>query len=448
MQQIRTLLKDSISNEQKYRLLLDTIKTLRKSEQYSSYNEIIQRIIPILQKNIEYFECHGSFLSEDLLEYVEAYGLFLQERAKYQIWLLGDKESCLQVQNLLNHDKIHLLGIFQSADQITDTGDYIITCSKPAGQTWDRLANCHTAKIVRYDLIRLIEYEISPEIKYLCMELERQFQKSGKDIEGAVTGLSYEQVGLNYKALAKNLACLASPAQDLYLDYHRFIWLYHEITRKYHGTIKYCIIGMDFYRLWYDLSMSNEKGRMLLFYKYLHCLHHCHEMAPFQFEYAEAIHACNEIMIENYLNQDFQNHIPQALFQKRESVYDPAEEDRRHDIEEIRKIFHKPYPATLRENTGILERFLKFLTLRNIKTLIYIPPFPKIFNDFTPENMKNETWNILYGLCESYKFDILDLSGHPSFENRHFADWSHLNDAGAGLATELLNNCMRQIWEN
>jgi len=50
---------------------------------------------------------------------------------------------------------------------------------------------------------------------------------------------------------------------------------------------------------------------------------------------------------------------------------------------------------TFKENMGILERFMKFLYLHNIKVLVYIPPFPDIFNEFTSIEMRETTLKVL-----------------------------------------------------
>lgn len=78
--------------------------------------------------------------------------------------------------------------------------------------------------------------------------------------------------------------------------------------------------------------------------------------------------------------------------------------------------------------------------------MVYIPPFPKVFNDFTSAEMKQETLNVLSELREVYGFGFLDLSNSGMFTEEHFADWNHLNKKGADLATEFLNDYMKKIW--
>lgn len=322
--------------------------------------------------------------------------------------------------------------------------DYVIVC----GQIEEgALSEFQKDKIVRYDFLRFCHYKISPECAYLESKLN---QKIKEGIEGAVTGLSYEQRGINFDKLKRNLACLATPSQDLYLDYKNFLWLYDEVVNKRKGILKYCVIGMDFYRLWYDLSMSDSKKmRMLFFYKRLKCVHHFHDLDQWVFRSLEDLQICSELMTEDYLDIDYKTTFhPERYYGDINDEYHMTEDVFKKDSEEVKKIFDKPYPLTFQENVGILESFLKFLNLHKIHVLVYIPPFPKIFNQFTPENMKKTTLNVLTDLKETYGFEMLDLSEHELFKDKHFADWSHLNSIGAERVTEILNDYMDMVWKN
>lgn len=57
--------------------------------------------------------------------------------------------------------------------------------------------------------------------------------------------MSYEQKGICYERLARDIMCLAGPSQDLYTDYIRFLWAYDEITDRQKRRMEYCIIGMS-----------------------------------------------------------------------------------------------------------------------------------------------------------------------------------------------------------
>lgn len=176
-------------------------------------------------------------------------------------------------------------------------------------------------------------------------------------------------------------------------------------------------------------------------------MHHYHEMDALLAAYQEDLKACEEIMVKNYMDKFYHsNFCTETPIWMSNEKYVMSEEAYKRDSEKVKEVFNKPYPETFEENVGILKRFLKFLCIRDIKVLVYIPPFAYIFNEFTDKEMKKATWDVLRELNEIYEFDILDLSDSPSFVDEYFADWCHLNRNGAELATELLNEYMRKIW--
>ncbi len=442
MENLEILLQEDISVLKKYNIFLDSIRLLREVETDISYADIIQRIIPSIEKITGTFEKEQRFDNQEMRKYIQEYKSFLGERRKYQVYLLGDSENCRQVETLLNYDRVHLLRGLDAG--IIKNHGYIIVCSPMPDEEVRKIEKFEKGKVIRFDFLRLCAWKISPETMYLDMKLN---EKIGKGVEGAITGLSYEQRGINYDKIGRNMACLAAPSQDLFLDYYNFLWFYKKAEKQKRGTIKYCVIGMDFYRLWYDLSLSEAGIRMLCFYGRTGCMHNYHALDNMVLDYWKYRKICEELMVENYMEKDFCNtfHPEQFLLEDKQR-YEMTEEAYKRDSEEVKKVFHKPYPVTFEENMGILEEFLKFLCLHDIKILVYIPPFPKIFNEFTSADMKHVTLDKLSELRELYGFDMLNLSENDIFSDEYFSDWCHLNSYGADLATELLNKYMGKIW--
>lgn len=439
------LLEKDSTLEQKYSTLLKSIKVLQTIENNWSFRKYIDDMISLVGNIVETFETNKYFKDKELEEYVLKFKIFWNEYMKYQLWLIGTEQDCKAVKELLNYNKVHLLGIRQDIPVDSRAEDYIIICSDMQIDQ-EKQIEFYKAKIVEYNFLRRCAWLISPESAFLDLKLR---QKIEEGIDGVVTGLSYEQRGINFNSINNRLVCLATPSQDLYVDYKSFLWVYNEVVVKRGKRLKYCIIGMDFYRLWYDLSLSPENNaRMLCYYKRLRTMHHWHDMDCQLSKYDEDLKICDELMIENYMDYDYCHNFHPELYYEKEVLeqYYPSQEEYLRDSNEIKKVFDKPYPLTFQENTGILERYLKFLCLHEIKVLIYIPPFPEIFNTFTSDEMKQSTLNVLSSLKEKYEFDFLDLSDDKRFTSENFADWSHLNSSGANLATEILNSFMDNIW--
>ena len=443
MESMNILLEKNSSIEQKYNAFLKSIKVLREIENNWSYRKFINEITPLVGGLVETFEREKHFEQGKLMEYIQKYKTFWVEYMKYQVWLIGNAQDCSTVKELLDYNKVHLLGERQDIPADSNEDDYIIICSN---MRLEKQTELYKPKLIDYDFLRRCAWRISPESAFLDLKLR---QKIDEGIDGVITGLSYEQRGINYHTIKNRLACLSTPSQDLYLDYKSFLWVYDEVVVKRGGRLKYCIIGMDFYRLWYDLSLSPENNvRMLCYYKRLRSMHHCHDFDYTLSKYEEDIRACDELMIENYIDIDYcRNFHPELYYEKEvKDQYFPSEEEYSRDCNEVKKVFDKPYSSTFKENYGIIERYLKFLHMNEIKVLVYIPPFPEIFNRFTSCEMKQKTLNVLQHLKEKYGFEFLDLSCDMRFTGECFADWSHLNTRGANIATEILNNFMDEIW--
>lgn len=236
MKNIDHLLKKETDLETKYKEFLESIKILEKAQGNKSYIGMINEMIPVIEKNVNTFECQKQFLQEELQEYVNIYHNFVAEVMKYQVGLIGDPKDCYIVKQILDYSKVHCCAESSEPFKDDEDFDYIIVCS---AIDQEKLAHYKRADIIRYDILRFFAYQISPESAYLDLNLR---QKIENGCEGAITGLSYEQRGINYEKLNRPLACLAAPSQDLFLDYHNFMWFYDEVAVKRGRPVKYCVI--------------------------------------------------------------------------------------------------------------------------------------------------------------------------------------------------------------
>lgn len=345
MQTVRKLLQPDIAASEKYHIFLESVRYLRKSEQDASYNEILKQLSKLAQRVMK----NGEELSDSAIQqYVQCYEVFLKEKKKYQVYLVGSLQSCEKVKLLLDYNRVHLLGWMKTVGEQIDQSDFCIVCDFLDEGTLNKIAGMQHTVMIRYDLIQYFVLGLLPE----CQELDIKFREKLKSkVEGVVLGLSYERK-LNYRKLKHNLVCFAASSHDLFLDYHKLKWIYDEVVYKYGGDMKYCVLGMDFYRLWYDLSMSGYKRRMMCMYHKLHCVHHFHEFDAFLPKYEEDLKLCKELMIKDYMDQEYRRDYS-VQEQPEINVYDPTEEEYQRDVSIIRdQVFHKPYLHTFRENIG------------------------------------------------------------------------------------------------
>lgn len=226
-------------------------------------------------KNLQTVEEKDVFEQADIRLYAEKFEALYKEYIKYQCCLIENEEDCDAVRRLLNPERVHVsgtIGLPISGGIDWDLFDYVIVCSHTQ---IDGLESVERMKVIRFDFLRYCAWQISPESAYLELNLKQRLQEGA---EGMVTGLSYQQRGLNLDNIGWNIVCLATPSQDLFVDYHSLMWAYKKIMINGRKT-KYCVLGMDFYRLWYDMSLSEENQiRMLVYYKGLRDMHHFHQM--------------------------------------------------------------------------------------------------------------------------------------------------------------------------
>ena len=429
------LLQEQTAYERKCQIISEIAAYIDGMSNQAAYREQIDLLFAALEKSARDLESGGGLDDVCAKEIVGRVSDLKREQEKYQVWLLGEAADCAPVEKLLDVSQVHLLGTVRQISDGQRESDYIIICSQ-----YENIAGIHwfgKVRLLRFDLFRLMN-EISPEATYQQIKNKIEVTTAA----GVVCGMSYEQKGICYERLARDIMCLAGPSQDLYTDYYRFLWAYDEITDRQKRRMEYCIIGMSAYRLWWDLSRGSQSLRVLGFYPQTKKLHHL-DWAEDAAEAWEDQRICEKLMGQDFLERDFLGRFPgiaEICETKREEIYTPSKEQRKEDAKSIERIFHKPYPETYKENLAVLERWLEFLQKNNIKAVFLFMPFPAQFCELTSGEMKRQTYLVLENLCRKYGADLIDLGGdQTAFTDADFFDWSHLNAAGAAKVTRYLN---------
>lgn len=424
---------------EKYLLLNELTNNIAAKDSIPFYKPSFNRYSVILNNILDDLDSGADEINEKkilrlIVQYSEIIYRDLNKHKKYQIILVGNIEDCENAEEYINNAVCHIVGYAFPSKMFLERNDidYFIICGDLKNITET------DKRIIRWDFIRFCNWRISPESAYINLKLKKQ-----QHIRGAVTGLSYEQTGINWDTIDKNLCCLATPSQDLFVDYHKFVWLH----KKYTAQIKYCIIGMTDYALWYDLSLSKNRIRMLCSYDMIKNTHNFHDYDNLLLMWDEYKDILKNLLIKDYNELEYEHSFhPEKVYIPNYNKYTECNSEIEKDLEEIKHVFSKPYEKTFIENKQILIVFLKYLTLNKINTLIYFPPFPKIFRENTDISMKRITRNFIFELQKFYHFNILDLTDNPDFTDDLFFDWCHLNAVGADLATEKLNSYMNKIW--
>lgn len=440
---LQELLEENISEKEKSILFSDSLTAIQEITQIYSYQNDIAALTALVEKNLDYLDQTNSFSKDYLQEYVSSYNKLMNEYSKYQIWLVGTKRDCRMVKKLLNYNIVHILGEVEIISPILADCDYILVCSSFDGLVgeYSRTRQLGSCQIIRFDFFLLL-VGVSPE----SAKVEYEASKKLDIAEGIVTGMSYVQRGIDCSSLHRNFICLAKPSSDYYIDFQELLWAYHELEVKRKRKLKYCILDVSYYRLWYDSSKGTTN--LTIYHSLLRrdCLHHYHFPEFIVQSFFEDRNICNEIMEKDYINT-LMNLYSEKVSTSRTTEYFPNQETYENDKKAVEKAFDKEYPLTFQENIGILRKYFKFCQLHDIKCLCFIPAFPDVWRENIPSDKKDIALRVIQDLQKEFSFDFYDMTYDKSFTGEYFADWQHLNDKGATRTAHMLNDYMDEIWK-
>ncbi|GFZ30976.1 hypothetical protein CSC2_15020 [Clostridium zeae] len=307
--------------------------------------------------------------------------------------------------------------------------DYVISASN---SNWHLQEN---NSINIYDYIkRYYDYEIYRAYDY--------YVKCKGSLDSFVTGISYAEVAINTQQLPYNIINLAVSSQDLFYDYEwaKMVLNNNEIAKN----IKFAIIGLSYYSFEYDLSKSNFKDRVYMYYSIFKT---CHSH-PY---YDEIIKSYNKFhkVASKIFKRDYMDSIYSLLKENSDSLWESLvsgvmdEEVIERDKWMVEKDCDKNYPLTVEENTMILKKYLSLLKSKEIKPIVVICPVSKhYYSKFSPR-IKAEFIDIMNKIKNEFDIEVLDYFESKEFTDQDFYNVSHLNKDGAKKFTKLLNDSIK-----
>lgn len=283
----------------------------------------------------------------------------------------------------------------------------------------------------------LIDY-LNKNYEYCYLD-SMHYINSMQDTETIITGLSYGLDGLECEKMNDNTLNFCMHSQDLYYD---FLHIRKAVTNS--KSIKKCIITLGYYSLFYDLSLSSNKLRcMKIYYPLFSDAHHfeakitrtgefnsnneytrfCHDFFgcnPSYYVGGGMIRKNKPMVINKAWNE-------MTADERNYAAYSRATQHNRH----MRHL------NTYLENVTILNDMIKLLEEKGIKPIIVVLPFSEEYLRHINPMYKNVLLDVLEKI--PYCVDFVDMNDLDIFTYNLFSDSDHLNDAGALLATELLN---------
>lgn len=417
-------------------------------------------------------------LNAKFVKLVKIFNEYIQEiieKIKYNIYIYGVNEHSVKLTDFLNN-KVQILGfisegfeeslnyninILSENELKINDFDYVIIVSQQSNRIIKRIRNSVPAtKIINFNLsIKnfLSKYEELYSENYYLSKLFTSIKKieRNEDIKVIISGLSYSLRGVVEDNLKEKSIKICLPSQDLYYDYQ----IAKRVLKK-ESSIKYCIIGISHYSFDWDLSLtSSESSRILnVYYPLLNDSHHLR--IPDSFERPIGIESINMLVDKRLLNLGIKGIYPKFIEKilnvnltpeyldklwnsstyLSDSIISINEKDSYH-LGKIRANAHNRlnYPKTHQENKNILIKYLRLLSVNNVKPIVVVFPTTKYYYENLDPTITKKFYKTINEILSICNFQFIDLFSSAFFEKKDFADWDHLNKEGAIKMTNLLN---------
>lgn len=265
------------------------------------------------------------------------------------------------------------------------------------------------------------------------------YEKNREKFEILVTGLSYFVEGINVDILSKGCINFSYDSQDLYYDYKIAKYL---IENK-NSIFKYCIIGLSYYSFQYDLSLSNMKNNVNIYYDVFKDSHNFYikdrKFIENKIKVKEEMNIAYKIFNVSYKNVNGSDIY--GIYFNNESFIEFKDEKNKQEIGlmQAEKDCNKNYPNTVSENIKIIKEYLYLLKSHNIKPIIVVCPTSKYYYNNFSDVIKEEFFSIINNLRKEFTFQFIDYFDSNEFDDGDFRDVSHLNTSGGDKFTQILN---------
>ncbi|MFT8352888.1 D-alanyl-lipoteichoic acid biosynthesis protein DltD [Clostridium saccharoperbutylacetonicum] len=304
--------------------------------------------------------------------------------------------------------------------------DYILIASQFNESIYNQLLGLEVNEEQIFEFFRYIECVYN----YIDHDLY-YIRENAKEIQAIVTGISYAEKAIKAEVLIKRTNKLTRPSQDLYFDYNLIKYIV-ENNKDYNLKLRYVLICLSYYSFQYDMSYSEMKGKVYLYYESIGKKHHLNyednlfKRIGINKMIAEKtlIKHSNGTPVVNWLdNENNNSDIVNERIGERQALIDG----------------NKNYPETVKENTQIFKDYLNLLKDNNIKPIVIVCPVSKYYSKYFPERLKHEFHTIINEVRKEYDFQFFDYFSSELFNDEDFSDVSHLNDKGSEKFTQILN---------
>lgn len=413
----------------------------------------IDEIANYFEKLIDVYETKESFVIKDIFanKLLLKFAIFYKNLSEYFFNITGIKKAIViginnisnKIEKLLNDEKCRIISFVSEDTNFKGKWINNIPIHGIEEIKWINYDYIINSNYLACDLEGKEAINIDRFInKYYDYEIYRAYDSyinCKNPLDAFITGISYPEVAIDAKQLPYNIINLAVSSQDLFYDYE---WAKMVLNnQKISKNIKFAIIGLSYYSFEYDLSKSNFKNRVFMYYPIFKKVHNHSSSSEIIKNYNEFNQASSKILKKDYIDFLFS-----TFRENSDSIWEKfiggvmSEEEIKKDSWMVEKDCNKNYPITVQENIEILKKYIQLLKSKEIKPIVVVCPASKYYYSRFSSRIKGEFIEIMNKIKNEFNIEVLDYFESKEFSDQDFYNVSHLNRNGAKKFTELLKN--------
>nr|WP_287411767.1 hypothetical protein [Pseudodesulfovibrio sp.] len=260
--------------------------------------------------------------------------------------------------------------------------------------------------------------------------------RNGSCPDVCASGMSYHRQAIIPQYSSHSIFNYAQTSMDIFYDF--------SVAKEFlHGcatTPKVWLIGLTYYSLHYDMSLSQPWTRVF-YYKDLFGYHNLSEKRKAYY--------LNEFDMKKLTEM-----LPESIVKSVQAAeYTTQVLENRHEVD--RKVMaelsqkqaktdsNKDYPATVDENKRLLEAYVQLLVEKGIQPVFTLIPFPAAYP--IGEKLFAEFFEYLKSLEIKYGCQIINGYDLNGYGDECFYDVSHLNLQGGIKFTQHVDEFLKKI---
>ena len=288
-------------------------------------------------------------------------------------------------------------------------------------------------------LVGYIEYKLQ-NISNIYNTKHDYFEKQKKNIDVLILGNSQAFLGVNPEYLSCKAFNLAHFAQSLHYDKKLTEMHLNEMP-----DLKYVLIEMSYFSLWYQVNKSPFHWRDYYYYHFWNTPLGRKDFLDIRTFSYTALYNINNVKI--FAKNKFKTKYMEGgdIAPNGWYYYSFPKSKAPNVLTELDGIFKISYnnqmikPELLKDNIKLLSNFINELQKKNIQVILFSTPVHYNYSKLFKNQIQKKNQMVIDSICHKFNLKYLDYTYDKRFTTNEFFDCDHLNTEGASKFTLLLN---------